>query len=591
MSTTAPATGGAPPRNVWELTASAHRSMLLGALAAFVGSALKIVPYIGLVEIARGLLSGVPTARLWGWVIAAVGAMAAHGIAYTGSVGANHRTEARMRHELRRRLVDKLRRVPLGWFNDRSSGVIRKAITSDTAAIHTLVAHLAGDLANTLGTIVVGLSCLLWLDARLTAVVAGCWIVLLVPCALISARGMSRSFEDYTASERELAAVTVEMVDGIKEVKNFGMTASVFARFETARTRHADVSMEWMKNSGIGMAVIGAATQPAATLALSAGLGHWFVQLGWTTPLTVMAFALVWVGLPEGLTSLVQILQQLYAAVHAAQSTVDILGADELTEPDVPARLTADRSLIELDDVVFGYEPGAPVIKGVTLSCRPGTVTALVGPSGGGKSTLAKLIARFWDVDAGAIRVGGVDVREQTDQQLMSSMAIVLQEVMTATDTVAGNIALGKPEAGRAEIVEAARAARIHERIMTLPEGYDTMLGQGAGFLSGGEAQRLTIARAFLQAPPILILDEATAQADAHSELEIQRAITGLAQGRTVVMIAHRLSTVEGADLIAVVDDGRITELGRHAELLAAGGQYARLWAAQTQTLAGGHDA
>ena len=138
MSTTAPATGGAPPRNVWELTASAHRSMLLGALAAFVGSALKIVPYIGLVEIARGLLSGVPTARLWGWVIAAVGAMAAHGIAYTGSVGANHRTEARMRHELRRRLVDKLRRVPLGWFNDRSSGQINRAVISDTEQIHTL---------------------------------------------------------------------------------------------------------------------------------------------------------------------------------------------------------------------------------------------------------------------------------------------------------------------------------------------------------------------------------------------------------------------------------------------------------------------
>ena len=230
-------------------------------------------------------------------------------------------------------------------------------------------------------------------------------------------------------------------------------------------------------------------------------------------------------------------------------------------------------------------------MKGVTLTCRPGTVTALVGPSGGGKSTLAKLIARFWDVDSGAIRIGGADVREQTDEQLMGSMALVFQDAMIASDTIANNIALGKPEAAREQVVEAARKAHVHDRITALPNGYDTMLGTGDGFLSGGEEQRLGIARAFLSAPRILILDEATAQADAHSELEIQRAISGLAEGRTVVMIAHRLSTIRTADQIAVIDEGRITECGSHDELISRDGHYARLWAAQQNTMTGGRDA
>ena len=591
MSTPRASAAGQAPGNIWELTASAHRSMLLGGLAAFIGSALKVVPYIGLVEIARGLWAGASRGHLWSWVVAAVVAMVVHGAAYTGAVGANHRTEAALRHELRLRLVDKLTHVPLGWFNDRSSGVVRKAITSDTSSIHSLVAHLSGDLANTLGVVVVGFGYLLWLDARFAGALIAGWLLLLALCMLPSLRAMGRSFEDYSAAERELAAVTVEMVDGIKEVKNFGMTAAVFGRFDAARRRHADVSMAWMNSSGIGVAIVGAAMQPATTLALTTGIGYWFVHMGWARPMTVLAFALVWVGIPEGLMALVQIFQQVYAATQAARSTVEVLSAGELPEPDAPAELTADPSLIELKDVSFSYEPGKPVIRDVSLTCRPGTVTALVGPSGGGKSTLARLIARFWDVDSGRISIGGVDVRDQTSRQLMGSMSLVFQDVMTATDTVAGNIALGKPDATRDEIVEAAKAAHIHERIMTLPDGYDTMLGEGAGFLSGGEAQRLTIARAFLAAPPILILDEATAQADAHSELEIQRAITGLAQGRTVVMIAHRLSTIRSADQIAVVDGGRITETGTHEQLLAAGGQYAELWAAQDQTMAGAHHA
>ena len=579
------------PTSVWELIRSAHTAMFLGGVVAFIGAALKIVPYIALVEIGRGFLNGASAAHHWGWFTAAVVSMVIHGIAYTGALGATHIAEANLRNELRLKLVNKLPRVPLGWVNDRSSGQINRAVIGDTEQIHTLVAHLAGDMMNSAGTVVAGFGYLLWLDARFAGLLILAWLLLLGMSTLPATKGMKQSFDEYSAAQRKLSEVTVEMVDGIKEVKNFGMTADVFGRFDAAARNHADVTMNWMRRSGVSMAIMAAVMQPAAMLALTIGLGFWFFHLGWVTPITVVAFALVWVGIPEGLTGLVQIFQHIYAAKQAANSTLEILGTPELATPTTRAALTADPSLIEVDDITFGYEPDNPVVKGVTLTCRPGTVTALVGPSGGGKSTLAKLIARFWDVDSGAIRIGGADVREQTDEQLMGSMALVFQDAMIASDTIANNIALGKPEATREQIVEAAQKAHVHDRITALPNGYDTMLGTGDGFLSGGEEQRLGIARAFLSAPRILILDEATAQADAHSELEIQRAISGLAEGRTVVMIAHRLSTIRTADQIAVIDEGRITECGSHDELISRDGHYARLWAAQQNTMTGGRDA
>ena len=579
------------PTSIWELIRSAHTAMFLGGVVAFIGAALKIVPYIALVEIGRGFLNGASAAHHWGWFTAAVVSMVIHGIAYTGALGATHIAEANLRNELRLKLVNKLPRVPLGWVNDRSSGQINRAVIGDTEQIHTLVAHLAGDMMNSAGTVVAGFGYLLWLDARFAGLLILAWLLLLGMSMLPATKGMKQSFDEYSAAQRKLSEVTVEMVDGIKEVKNFGMTADVFGRFDAAARNHADVTMNWMRRSGVSMAIMAAVMQPAAMLALTIGLGFWFFHLGWVTPITVVAFALVWVGIPEGLTGLVQIFQHIYAAKQAANSTLEILGTPELATPTTRAALTADSSLIEVDDITFGYEPDNPVVKGVTLTCRPGTVTALVGPSGGGKSTLAKLIARFWDVDSGAIRIGGADVREQTDEQLMGSMALVFQDAMIAADTIARNIALGKPDATHEEIIEAARKAHIHDRIMALPHGYDTVLGAGDGFLSGGEEQRLGIARAFLSAPRILILDEATAQADAHSELEIQRAISGLAEGRTVVMIAHRLSTIRTADQIAVIDEGRITECGSHDELISRDGHYARLWAAQQNTMTGGRDA
>lgn len=570
------------PRSVWDLVRSARGSMYLGFTLAALGAVFKVVPYMAIVEITRSLLAGNsdPT-HLWGWVIAAVVCMVIHSLSYTYALGNNHAAEARLRHELRQRLIGKLGVVNLGWFSARSSGRIRQAVSNDTADIHSLVAHLAGDFANSLISLLVSLGYLFWLDWRFAGLLIGCYLLIAVVVYATSMTGLRKVFDDYSEAERQLSDRTVELVDGIKEVKNFGMTADVFGRFDEAQKKFSEISLTWMRKQSIGLSLIASLLRPGPVFAATMGLGLMFTFHGWLSPVTVVAFALVWVGLPEGLLALMEMSQNLYAAKQAAHSTLHILQAPELSEPDTEVTPEENAPAVEFRDVSFSYDPGEPVIQELSLTCPPGTVTALVGPSGGGKSTLARLIARFWDVDSGTVLVNGRDVRDQPSRELLSSMSLVFQDVMLSTDTIRANIALGNADATNHEIEEAAKAACIHDRIMQLPDGYDTIIGEGA-HLSGGEAQRLTIARAFLAASPILILDEATAQADSHSERLIQQAISNLTQKRTVIVIAHRLSTIQGVDQIAVIDAGRLVDLGTHDELLTRDGPYARLWRNQT---------
>lgn len=575
---------------VKKLIAPARKSMITTAIITSIGGMCAIVPYIAITEIAANWFRGSPSGTLWLWVGVAIVAVFANGLLYGIGLGVTHISEANLRYQLRRRLVQAFGRIPLGRVDQTSSGSIRKMVCDDTAAIHTLVAHLAGDAMNSITALVVGIGYLMWVDWQLTLLILGVWVLIFVVVTGTMMRGFTESTSQFSSAKTELSAATVEMVEGIKEIKNFQAAATARTRFDKARRYFAEISYQWLAASGKPMAIISSFFQPAVILVTIAPPTVWFVSKDWLEPAYALPFFMVGVGLPVGFLQFVQIMQHLFTANQAAQDTADLL--DIPHQPDGPHTdgPGPKPGEVELTDVSFGYNPENPILRNVNLRIPAGSVTALVGPSGGGKTTIARLIARFYDVDAGAIKVDGLDVREVSNQWLLNQIAIVFQDIALAHDTVANNIALGNPQASRDEIVEAAKSACIHDRIMRLPHGYDTVIGGDGGFLSGGEKQRITIARAYLHNAPILILDEATAQTDPQSERDIHTALATLAKGKTVIIIAHRLATIAAADLIAVIgeptastSETSVLATGTHAELLECSETYRTMWEKQQE--------
>ena len=575
---------------VKKLIAPARKSMITTAIITSIGGMCAIVPYIAITEIAANWFRGSPSGTLWLWVGVAIIAVFANGLLYGIGLGITHISEANLRYQLRRRLVQAFGRIPLGRVDQTSSGSIRKMVCDDTAAIHALVAHLAGDAMNSITALVVGIGYLMWVDWQLTLLILGVWVLIFVVVTGTMMRGFSESTSQFSSAKTELSAATVEMVEGIKEIKNFQAAATARTRFDKARRYFAEISYQWLAASGKPMAIISSFFQPAVILVTIAPPTVWFVSKGWLEPAYALPFFMVGVGLPVGFLQFVQIMQHLFTANQAAQDTADLL--DIPHQPDGPHTdgPGPKPGEVELTDVSFGYNPENPILRNVNLRIPAGSVTALVGPSGGGKTTIARLIARFYDVDAGAVKVDGLDVREVSNQWLLNQIAIVFQDIALAHDTVANNIALGNPQASRDEIVEAAKSACIHDRIMRLPHGYDTVIGGDGGFLSGGEKQRITIARAYLHNAPILILDEATAQTDPQSERDIHAALAALAKGKTVIIIAHRLATIAAADLIAIIgepttsaSETSVLATGTHAELLECSETYHTMWEKQQE--------
>lgn len=565
---------------IGELISPSKKAMVITGVMTGIGAIFSVVPYIALTEIAVRWLRG-DTEQLWTWAIIAIVSALASQFLYSIGLGLTHIAEAELRHILRKDLVKSLGRIPLGRVDQTSSGSIRKMVVDDTASIHTIVAHLAGDATFAGVSLIVGFAYLLWVDWALSLVLIVLWALVLAVTGAIANAHAKEIMNKFSAAQTRLSAAAVEMVEGIKEIKNFQAADSARTRFNDARQNFSDISYDWTNKFGRGMSITYAFLHPGSVIATVAPFAVLFVHLGWIEVGYTLPFFMIGIGIPSGLMQLVSLMQHLYEARQAAQDTAELISADPMSEGETLPDNGPQPGTVEFDNVTFGYDAENPVIHGISFTAQAGTVTALVGPSGGGKTTLARLIARFYDPDSGTVRIGGVDAREVSFEWLLSRVAIVFQDISLAHDTVANNIALGHEDVPFEKIEEAARAACIHERIMRLPRGYDTVIGSEGGFLSGGEKQRITIARAYLQDAPILILDEATAQADPQSERAIHEALSALSVGRTVIVIAHRLATVANADQILVIDEGTLIEAGRHNELIERGGTYAALWQAQ----------
>ncbi|MFF4986922.1 ABC transporter ATP-binding protein [Streptosporangium saharense] len=547
------------------------RLTVAGALQA-VASAAALVPYVMLAELARELLdpAGADQGRVWTIVVLAAVGLLVRTLASGAAATVTHLADVDLQLRLRRDIVAKLGRVPLGWFSGHGSGEVKKAVQDDVHSLHHLVGHAVLDLVSAVVTPVLTFAYLLWVDWRMALVTAvGLPVYLAAYAAMM--RGYQAKLGEINAATARINTAAVEFVNGVAVVKTFGQARRAHRRFAEAADDFSTMFRRWVEPMTRTEALAQNAIAPVSVLLLVLTAGTLLVSSGSLAPVDVLPFALLGLGMGQPILTLGFGMGAMQEAREAAARVTGLLAVPELPPAGAPA--VPEGHVVEFDRVTFSYDGERDVLREVSLTLRPGTVTALVGPSGSGKSTLARLLPRFWDPGQGTVRIGGTDVRDIPSGELYRLVGTVFQDVRLLRMSVRDNIRLGRPEATDAEVEAAAKAACVHERILALPGGYDAVAS-----LSGGEAQRVSIARALLADTPVLVLDEATAYADPESEASIQDALSTLVAGRTVLVIAHRLHTITGADQIVVLEDGAVVQRGGHDDLLKEDGIYRRLW-------------
>ncbi len=482
-------------------------------------------------------------------------------------------TAVRAVTDLRVKLFNHLLYLPASFFNKTSSGELISRTASDTGTLQNVISNMTAIIVRDPVVLVSILAYLLWTEPKLTLLSMAVLPVCVIPIAIYSRkiRNASKTIQTHTA---KMIKVMAEAFTGYRVVKAYNLEETVTAQFRAVSRDFVSQIMRIVRSSetpGAILEVVGAFGVALLLVYLSFGRGvrgH---------PADFLKIILAIYSMYRPIKNLTRLQTNLQQARAGSERVFELLATkNSLPEPVNPKPLRAAGAEIHFDSIQFSYGE-KPVLCGIDLEIRPGSLLALVGPNGSGKTTLTNLLLRFYDPVEGAVRIGGVDIREVPSRELRNQIAVVTQETILFNDTIRANIAVGRPGATNAEIEEAAKHAHAHEFILEKPQGYDTIVGEKGVSLSGGQRQRIAIARAILRNAPILILDEATSNIDAESERAIQAAFEDLMQGRTTICIAHRLSTIRRADLIVVMDKGKIKETGTHAELMQSQGLYSKL--------------
>ena len=561
---------------VMEFAGTRRSSYVISVLLAICNVICGFIPFIYLAGIVRKLLEGTAdfsyclTQVLWMgafWLLSR--------LCHAFSTTLSHKATFEVLAGIRRRLIRKLARMPLGDVLDESSGTYKNIIVERVDSIETTLAHMIPEVTSNLLIPFVIFGYMVSIDWRLALL-----SLLTVPvgavCFGLMMRGMQADYMNTIVKTKALNDTAVEYINGIEVIKAFGKANTSYEKFVTAAKEGADCFIEWMRRCNVyqntAMAVLPATLLPLLPFGVS-----YFMNGSVTAPDFVMLIILA-MGLITPFIMASNYMDDLSKAGTIIGEVTNILEKPELVRPDRLIR-EPESSTIRLQDVRFAYK-AEEVLHGVDLTIREGTVNALVGPSCSGKSTIAKLIASFWDVDSGVITYGGTDIREIPLDDYQRRIAYVSQDNYLFDLSVMENIRLGNPKATDEQVVEAAKACGCHDFIMQLENGYQTVCGGAGGHLSGGERQRISIARAMLKNAPVIILDEATAYTDPENEALVQRSVAKLVQGRTLLVIAHRLSTIASADQIILISNGRVEATGTQDELLKSSDLYRKMWQA-----------
>ncbi len=575
-----------------EIAATRKGFVIVSAVLSALAGVASFVPHLAMYYIIRALVAAYPAfgggvladVVRYGWF--ALGGIALNILLYFAALMCSHLAAFGTLYQLKVDFASHLARVPLGFHVLAGSGKLRKIMDDNIEKIEGFIAHQIPDIVASLTAPVVMFALLYWVDWRYgLAATVGILAAFVIQVRAYGNEGAKAMMDKYTKSMEDMNNASVEYVRGIQVVKAFGQTVYSLRRMYDAIREYTKMVIPYTLSWENSMSAFTTIVNNVYLLLIPVGILIGLHTADYAAYAGQFIFYLVFV---PSIASIM--LKVMYVTSNGMQITGGVERMDEvLAAPELPVSRSPKAPSqfdIRFENVTFSYPyQDAPALENVSFHARQGAVTAIVGPSGGGKTTIAHLIPRLFDVGDGRVAIGGVDVRDMDPARLMEKVSFVFQDVFLFKQSVMDNIRVGNLAATEEEVVAAARAAQCHEFIMRLPEGYQTVIGAKGVHLSGGEQQRIAIARAIVKNAPVVVLDEATAFSDPENEYLIQRAFEKLMKGKTVVMIAHRLSTIRGANRIVVVDRGRLIEEGTHEELLKKRGKYYEMWETYTSTL------